>query len=203
MIRSNLQPIPLFIRTARIGIGLLLLGALASLGQQPDSDQSRVPVPPLKGRARNRAPKMPRLSIPESIPQGTLMGRFLARAQSAPISAFSPNRETYLFETEAQGSTQLVKLSHEFMDFEPRLASVLPNYGQVHTFQAIRDPSCDERWGALSTQLVSNSEGEFVEWRSALTYMQGASPPAVAAGTVVPCYVITRLTREIASHRQH
>ncbi len=173
-------PNPLLVATVAC---LLICGTAAS-------GQHRVPLPPVKGRRLRRLPEMK---------EGVLTGRFVAQVAGPRISAFSPNVETYLFEADFRGYTQLVKLTHEFLHQEPRVPPGVLDYDQVRSFAAVRDSSCDENWHNLSTRLIFNEDGELVGRRSTLQFAQAAPEPETADEEVLPCYVVGRLTPELAS----
>lgn len=166
---------------------LWLLFALSVLAQQADSDQHHLPAPPVKGRVFRR--------LPEPM-AGVLNGRFIAQAAGPRLSGFSPNLETYIFEADLRGYTQLVKLNHEFLHQEARLPGGLLDYNQVRSFAAVRDSSCDEKWQSLSTRLLFDEDGDVVGKRTALTYAEAAPSPSTAEDEVLPCYVVGRLAPE-------
>jgi hypothetical protein len=186
MVRLRLE---LNFNVFRIGCCCLIL-ALTAVAQQADSDQRRIPAPPVKGRVFRRLPE-PRAGI--------LNGRFIAQAAGPRISGFSPNLETYIFEADLRGYTQLVKVNHEFLHQEPRLPGALLDYNQVRSFAAVRDSSCDEKWQSLSTRLVFDQSGEVVARRTALTYADAAPSPSTTDDEVLPCYVVGRLTPNMVS----
>ena len=169
---------------------VLLVAAAAWLLCGPVANaQQRAPVPPVRGRRLRRLPE------PK---EGVLTGRFVAQVAGPRISAFSPNSETYLFEADFRGYTQLVKLTHEFLHQEPRVPDGVLDYDQVRSFAAVRDSSCDEDWRNLSSRLVFD-DGELVGRRSTLQFAQAAPRPETADEEVLPCYVVGRLTPELAS----
>jgi len=145
----------------------------------------RRPVPPVAGRRFHR--------LPELGPE-VLNGRFVAEIAGPRLSAFSPNRETYVFETDLRGYTQLVKLTHEFLHQEPRLPEGLLEYNQTRSLTAVRDTSCDEAWQSLSTRVVFDSEGTVSSRVTDLVYARGAPLPSTEGDEVLPCYVVGRIT---------
>jgi hypothetical protein len=163
---------------------LCLLLAVTAVAQQANSGQRRAPTPPVRGRVFRRLPE------PKA---GVLNGRFIAQAAGPRISAFSPNLETYIFEADLRGYSQLVKVDHEFLHQEPRLPGGLLDYNQVRSFAAVRDSSCDEKWQSLSTRPIFDEDGEVVGTRAALTYAEAAPSPSTTADEVLPCYVVGRL----------
>lgn len=166
-------------------LACVFLFSVSALAQQAGSAQRRTPAPPLKaGRLRR---------LPELKPS-VLHGRFVAEAAGPRISAFSANTETFIFEADLRGYTQLVKLSHEFLHQEPRFPAGVLDYNQLQTLEAARDSSCDESWGTLSTRFVFDQEGEITGKRSDLVFAQASPQPATAEDEVIPCYVVGRVT---------
>ncbi len=173
-----------------VAVAWVLLCVIAAAGQATGSHQHRVPLPPVRGRRLRPLPQ---------IKSGVLTGRFVAMVGGARISAFSPNTETYVFEADFRGYTQLVKITHEFLHQEPRLPPGVLDYDQVRSFVAERDSSCDEIWRNLSTRLLFSSDGEFVARRSTLQLAEAAPKPRIGDEEVLPCYVVGRVTPKFAS----
>ena len=165
-----------------------LLACVSGL-MMPATAQHRAAVPPVQGRRMRHLPE------PES---GVLTGRFVARVMGPRISAFSPNVETYIFEADFRGYTQLVKLTHEFLHQEPRFPAGVLDYNRVRSFAAVRDDSCDEPWQNLTTRTVFNADGELVGQRPAIVYAEAAPESGTTGDEVLPCYVVGRITPRLA-----
>src|SRR5581483_6961641 len=164
--------------------GFFVLGVCALLVPNAAAQHKR-PVPPVAGRRFRRLP---------DLTSEVLSGRFVAQTAGARTSAFSPNLETYVFEADLRGYTQLVKLTHEFLHQEARLPEGLLTYNQTLSFTAVRDSSCDEQWQTLSTRREFDSEGAISGTKSDLVYAQGAPAPSTEGDEVLPCYVVGRIT---------
>lgn len=149
-------------------------------------------MPPVAGRHMKRLPE------PE---REVLTGRFVAQTAGTRMSAFSPNLETYVFEADLRGYTQLVKLTHAFLHQEARLPEGLLGYNERLSFKAVRDSTCDEKWQSLSTRLVFDREGEVAGTASDLLYAQGAPPPSTEPDEVLPCYVVGRISPKWSRRR--
>jgi hypothetical protein len=162
---------------------MLLLGSVV-LATAAAAQQSK-PIPPVAGRRLKRLPELH---------SEVISGRFVAQTAGTRISAFSPNLETYIFEADLRGYTQMVKLTHEFLHQEARIPEGVLDYNEPRSLAAVRDSSCDESWGSLSTRRVVDSGGVIIGTRPDLVYTQGAPQPANEADEVIPCYVVGRIT---------
>jgi hypothetical protein len=157
---------------ARSGIMLLLCCGLA--------------LQPMVAGSRGLAAKPPK--------RITIRGRFLARLPVPAVSTIGMNYESFVFEVEPQEGelgSQLIKLSYRFMQQDPQIPKAFLDYSLVHRFSMVRDDSCDESWGAMSTNYVFDSGGGFRGSRSALVYTSNAPTPQIDRQTVLNCYTVT------------
>jgi len=124
----------------------------------------------------------------------TVSGRFLARVPIAAVSTIGLNYENFVFEVEPgerELGSQLIKLSYRFMQQDPQIPKAFLDYSLVHRFSMVRDESCDESWGSMSTNFVFDTSGGFRGSRNALVYTSNAPTPQIDRQTVLNCYTVT------------
>jgi hypothetical protein len=124
----------------------------------------------------------------------TVSGRILARVPIAAVSTIGMNYESFVFEVEPREKelgSQLIKLSYRFMQQDPEIPKAFLDYSLVHRFTMVRDESCDESWGAMSTNYVFDNSGGFRGSRNALVYTSNAPTPQIDRQTVLSCYTVT------------
>jgi hypothetical protein len=124
----------------------------------------------------------------------TVQSRIVARVPLENLSSVGLNHETYLFEFDSGAKDhgpQLVKVSYRFQLRDPQLPTSFMDYGLVHRFTAVRDDSCDESWGALSTRYLFDRNGNYRGSQGALVYASNAPVPQMEKQAVLSCYVVT------------
>ncbi len=157
--------------TARSGLLLLLCCGLA--------------LQPMMAGARGLVEKPKRT---------TVSGRLLASVPVSAVSTVGVNYESFVFEVEARErdlGSQLIKLSYRFHQQDPQIPKSFRDYSMVHRFTMVRDESCDETWGAMSTSYVFDSTGGFRGSRNSLVYASNAPTPQIDRQTVLSCYTVT------------
>jgi hypothetical protein len=124
----------------------------------------------------------------------SVSGRFLARVPIAAVTTVGMNYESFVFEVEPREKelgSQLIKLSYRFMQQDPQIPKAFLDYALVHRFTMVRDESCDETWGAMSTNYVFDTSGGFRGSKNALVYTSNAPTPQIDRQTVLNCYTVT------------
>jgi hypothetical protein len=120
-------------------------------------------------------------------------GSIIASGLSPRQTTEGRNRHTYLLQlATSEGEPQIVKLSYRFMHRDSDLPPAFFDPAVVHTFKAVRDPECDERFDVLSTAYVFDERGfTLTGTRPALQFVTGSPAPQIAADKVLACYITT------------
>ena len=115
--------------------------------------------------------------------------RIVAIAEPVGRSSFSPNRDALLVSMIDETNRSVpAKVVFQYMGYEDPLPTGLLDYDLVHTFKAVRDPSCDETWHSFSTKTLVGPHDTLVISTS-VRYTTTGTLPELSANDVLPCYV--------------
>jgi hypothetical protein len=115
--------------------------------------------------------------------------RIVAIAEPVGRSSFSPNRDALLVSVIDEANRAVrAKVVFQYMGYEDPLPTGLLDYDLVHTFKAVRDPSCDETWHSFSTKTLIGPHDTLVISTS-VRYTTTGAVPELSANDVLPCYV--------------
>lgn len=122
-----------------------------------------------------------------------LSGRIIASGVPPQLSTIGRNHHTYLFSiASTDGEPQIVKLSYRFLHRDGDLPPSFFDPALQHTFKAIRDPSCDERFETLSTAYVFDDSGFKLRGvRPAIQFLTPGAAPVIPGDKLLACYTTT------------
>lgn len=145
----------------------------------------------LSSEAASRAPKPAKVSL-----------RFLARG-SAIYSSFSGAQTEYLVEIVGTDKTShFARLLYRHALTHPDIPELFVDSGSLHLIHLTRSTECDESYEILATRWLPGEYG-LLRASAGLRFIAGVSKPAIAAGKVLPCYLMDARNVQWRGRRVH
>ena len=89
--------------------------------------------------------------------KSTIRVQLLLELPGMTVTTAARNQETFVAQREsAHGPRQLIKLSYEYLYYEPLLIQQPLNQQMIYKLRVVRDHACDESLGAIGRELGLN-----------------------------------------------
>jgi len=125
-----------------------------------------------------------------SVKPQKLTFRIVGVAEKLQKSGFSVNRDVFLARAvDKKGPGDLVKIEYRYLGYEQDFPDHMLSSGMTHTFNAVRDHSCDESLQSLRTKYVMGANGRLAPI-DILRYTGDDLTLDFPAERQLPCFVV-------------